>query len=185
MTAADSSRSATWSDSGGRHRRREPDRSRWSCCSACSSSTSSTRLPSTSWRPTSRHAFHLTDQSFGLIVIANLTLVLCFAVMVGHFGDRLPRTTLVVIGGILAGTFSFFTGIVGSVVLLVLVRLGNGVGQVVNDPIHTSLLSDYYPPANRPTVFADPPERGVSGGRRSDRPWPAWRQPWAAGGSPS
>ncbi|HVB92199.1 MAG TPA: MFS transporter [Acidimicrobiales bacterium] len=104
--------------------------------------------------PNVEQAFHLSDRNFGLIVIGNLTLVLCFAIVVGHYGDRLPRTRLVVIGGLLAGIFSFFTGVVGSVLLLVLMRLGNGVGQVVNDPIHNSLLSDYYPPPNRPTVFA-------------------------------
>jgi ABC-type branched-subunit amino acid transport system ATPase component/predicted MFS family arabinose efflux permease len=104
--------------------------------------------------PNIERAFHLSDRDFGLIVIANLTLVLCFAVAVGHYGDRLPRTRIVVAGGIVAGIFSFFTGIVGSLALLVLVRLGNGVGQVVNDPVHNSLLSDYYPPGKRPQIFA-------------------------------
>jgi ABC-type branched-subunit amino acid transport system ATPase component/predicted MFS family arabinose efflux permease len=104
--------------------------------------------------PDIEKAFHLTDRAFGLIVIANLTIVLLFAVMVGHYGDRLPRTRIVVLGGVLAGVFSCLTGVVGALALLVVVRLGNGVGQVVNDPVHNSLLADYYPPANRPTVFA-------------------------------
>ncbi|MHB1446188.1 MAG: MFS transporter [Acidimicrobiales bacterium] len=104
--------------------------------------------------PNIEHTFHLTDRAFGLIVLVNLSIVLVFSVYVGHVGDRLPRTRFVVAGGILAGVFSFFTGIVGSLVLLILVRLGNGVGQLVNDPIHNSLLSDYYPPESRPSVFA-------------------------------
>src|SRR5207244_607185 len=62
---------------------------------------------------------------------------------------------IVVAGALVAGTFSFFTGLVApSVLLLVLVRIGNGFGLLVNDPIHRSLLSDYYEPSARPTVFA-------------------------------
>jgi ABC-type branched-subunit amino acid transport system ATPase component/predicted MFS family arabinose efflux permease len=104
--------------------------------------------------PNIEKAFHLTDRGFGLIVLVNLTIVLLFGILVGHYGDRLPRSRIVVAGGILAGVFSFLTGAVGSLLLLVLVRLGNGVGQVVNEPVHRSLLSDYYRPANRPAVFA-------------------------------
>lgn len=104
--------------------------------------------------PNIEHHFGLSDTQFGLIVIVNLTVVLALAIPVGHYGDRLPRTKLVVIGGILAGVFSFLTGIVGALTLFVLVRLGNGVGQLVNDPIHNSLLSDYFPPEDRPAVFA-------------------------------
>jgi ABC-type branched-subunit amino acid transport system ATPase component/predicted MFS family arabinose efflux permease len=104
--------------------------------------------------PDIEKSFHLTDKAFGLIVVSNLTLVLLFAVGLGHFGDRLRRSRIVVIGGVLAGVFSFFTGVVGSLSLLVLVRLGNGIGQVVNEPVHRSLLSDYYPPHTRPAVFA-------------------------------
>ena len=104
--------------------------------------------------PDIEKSFHLTDKAFGLIVVSNLTLVLLFAVGLGHFGDRLRRTRIVVIGGVLAGVFSFFTGVVGSLALLVLVRLGNGAGQVVNEPVHRSLLSDYYPPENRPGIYA-------------------------------
>jgi ABC-type branched-subunit amino acid transport system ATPase component/predicted MFS family arabinose efflux permease len=104
--------------------------------------------------PNIEKAFHLTDRGFGLIVLVNLTIVLLFGILVGHYGDRLPRSRIVVAGGILAGVFSFLTGAVGSLLLLVLVRLGNGIGQVVNEPVHRSLLSDYYRPANRPAVFA-------------------------------
>src|SRR5262249_7445463 len=57
-------------------------------------------------------------------------------------------------GAVVAGTFSFLTGVVTSVTLLVLMRIGNGVGQLVNDPIHKSLLTDYYPPHARPRVFS-------------------------------
>jgi MFS family permease len=104
--------------------------------------------------PKIRHAFHLSVQGFGGVVAANLIIVLAAAIPLGYFGDRLPRRTIVVAGAAVAGTFSFLTGLAPTVLLLVLVRIGNGFGVVVNDPIHRSLLSDYYLPESRPTVFA-------------------------------
>ena len=104
--------------------------------------------------PTIERAFGLSDKQYGLLVLVNLSFVLLLAIPVGFLGDRLPRTKLVVAGGILAGVFSFFTGVVGTVALLVVMRIGNGVGQLINDPIHNSLLADYHDAAHRPRVYA-------------------------------
>ena len=104
--------------------------------------------------PDIKHHFALSNQDFLLLIAANLNIVLLLAIPLGFYGDRLPRRTLVVVGAIVAGVFSFGTGLAGSVLLLALIRIGNGVGVLVNDPIHRSLLSDYYPPEARPTVFA-------------------------------
>src|SRR3954447_613115 len=103
--------------------------------------------------PNIRNAFGLSFTEFGLLVVANLTIVLLAAVPMGHYGDRLPRRKFVVAGAILAGICSFFTGLVSVLGLLVIVRLGNGIGRLVNDPIHSSLLADYYKPEDRPRVF--------------------------------
>src|SRR4051812_35231295 len=104
--------------------------------------------------PNIKKSFGLTDREFALVVVVNLGIVLLFAVPVGHWGDRLKRVLLVVIGAIIAGVFSFLTGVVTTMALLVVVRIGNGVGRLANDPIHTSLLSDYYRPYDRPRVFS-------------------------------
>src|SRR3954451_20001315 len=104
--------------------------------------------------PNIKRSFDLTDQEFALVVVVNLGIVLVLAVPVGHWGDRVKRVALVVVGAIVAGAFSFFTGVVTTLGLLIVVRLGNGIGRLVNDPIHTSLLTDYYKPFDRPPVFA-------------------------------
>jgi branched-chain amino acid transport system ATP-binding protein len=104
--------------------------------------------------PEIERAFHLTDAKFATLVILNVSIVLLAAIPVGYLGDRLPRRTLVVVGGMVAGIFSFATGIATSVAMLTFARLFNGFGLLVNDPIHTSLLTDYYEPEKRPTVFA-------------------------------
>jgi ABC-type branched-subunit amino acid transport system ATPase component/predicted MFS family arabinose efflux permease len=104
--------------------------------------------------PDIEKAFHLTDSRFGTIVILNLSVVLLFSVFVGYYGDRLPRTKLVVGGALIAGAFSFGTGLATATWMLILIRIANGVGVLVNDPIHRSLLGDYYKPEDRPRVYA-------------------------------
>src|SRR3989440_12496590 len=69
--------------------------------------------------PDIEKAFHLTDQKFVSIVVLNVSLVLLLAIPVSYLADRIRRTPLVVLSGVLAGLFSFATGIVGSVGLLV------------------------------------------------------------------
>jgi branched-chain amino acid transport system ATP-binding protein len=104
--------------------------------------------------PNIQAAFHLSDRAFGLLVIGNLSVVLAAAAPLGYYGDRLPRVRLVTIGAVLAGLFSFLTGVAGTVAVLAAYRLGNGVGRLVNDPIHSSLLADYYRPEDRGGVYA-------------------------------
>ncbi|MBV8958017.1 MAG: MFS transporter [Actinobacteria bacterium] len=105
--------------------------------------------------PNIEKAFHLTDQKFVALVVANVSLLILLAIPVGYLGDRVKRTGLVVLSGVLAGVFSLGTGLVGSVALLTLMRFGNGLGLLANIPIHNSLLTDYYPPETRGAVFAD------------------------------
>jgi len=105
--------------------------------------------------PDIEKSFHLTDQKFVGLVVLNVGLLVLLAVPVGYLADRMPRTPLVVLSGMLAGVFSFATGIVGTAGLLLVVRFGNGLGLIANIPIHNSLLADYYPPETRPAVYAD------------------------------
>src|SRR5205085_397184 len=103
--------------------------------------------------PNIRDAYHLTTAAFGLIVVLNLTVILLLAVPVGFYGDRLPRRKLVIAGAIIAGAFSFATGLAPVLFLLIVFRFGNGIGRLLNDTIHTSMLADYYKPIDRPRVF--------------------------------
>ena len=105
--------------------------------------------------PDIKRSFDLTDEKFIGLVIINVSLVVLLAVPVGYLADRVSRVRLVVISGILAGSFSLLTGLATSVAMLTFARFGNGVGVLANVPIHNSLLSDYYTPNTRPSVFAN------------------------------
>lgn len=108
--------------------------------------------------PEIQKTFHLTDERFISLIIVNVSVTALLAVPLGYYADRMSRRKIVLFSGVLAGSFSLFTGFVGlgtSVGLLTLARLGNGLGLLANGPIHNSMLSDYYSPEARPTVFAN------------------------------
>jgi branched-chain amino acid transport system ATP-binding protein len=104
--------------------------------------------------PDIQRSFGLSDQAVSLLVIGNLSLLLLLAIPLSHFADRLPRRTFAVVLGLAAAGFSFLTGVVGTVLLLWLVRLGNGIGVSSNTTIHNSLLADYYPAEQRGQVYS-------------------------------
>ncbi len=105
--------------------------------------------------PEIQRAFHLSDVGIGSIVIFNTSIVLLIAIPLGHYADRLPRRLFVIFGALVAGIFSFLTGIVGIVVaLLFIVRVGNGIGLTINSSVHPSLLADYYNPEDWTSVFS-------------------------------
>lgn len=108
--------------------------------------------------PEIQKSFGLSDNEFIRLIIVNVTVTVLLAVPLGYWADRISRKKLVVASGILAGSFSLMTGVVGlgtSVGLLTFARFGNGLGLLANGPVHNSMLSDYYTPDARPTVFAN------------------------------
>ncbi len=103
--------------------------------------------------PEIRDAFNLGNQGiFGIIGLVGV-FALGGQVLIGYYADRFSRVKIAILGGILWGTFTLATGLVPTVVLLVIFRSLSAVGRAVNDPTHNSLLSDYYPPEARTGVF--------------------------------
>jgi len=103
--------------------------------------------------PEIKEYFGLNDNKFGLLIAVNAVVVLGLAVPLGYLGDRLRRVRVAVIGAVLAGVCTVGTGLAPVIGLLVLFRLGNGSGRLVNTSIHNSILSDTYTPASRPKVL--------------------------------
>jgi ABC-type branched-subunit amino acid transport system ATPase component len=104
--------------------------------------------------PDIQKTFDLSDTGLAVIAILNLTVVLAAGVPIGFYADRLPRRSFVWFGAIIAGVFSFLTGVVGILALFIMVRLANGVGLLMNTSVHPSLLSDYYKPQDWPGVLS-------------------------------
>jgi ABC-type branched-subunit amino acid transport system ATPase component/MFS family permease len=103
--------------------------------------------------PEIKKYFGLNDNRFGLLIAVNAVVVLALAVPLGYLGDRLRRVRVAVIGAVIAGICTVGTGLAPMVWVLVVFRLGNGAGRLVNTSIHNSLLSDTYAPDTRPKVL--------------------------------
>ena len=106
--------------------------------------------------PEIRDDLGLTDG--GIIFISALVSVfVLFAVMpLTYLADRFNRVRLVFFAALGWMSMSILTGLsgwAGLVFLLVIARMGSGLGRTVNDPVHASLLTDYYEPAVQPRVF--------------------------------
>ncbi|MFZ6002686.1 MAG: MFS transporter [Actinomycetota bacterium] len=103
--------------------------------------------------PEIRDAFDLTDASLSSLRAIAGVLTLFAALPLGILADRTKRVRISVIAGFLWGICAMLTGFVGAVFLLFLVRLGSGLGRIINEVVHPSLLADYYPREAHPRVF--------------------------------
>jgi ABC-type branched-subunit amino acid transport system ATPase component/predicted MFS family arabinose efflux permease len=100
-----------------------------------------------------RDAFDLSDE--GILQVAGFAGIatLLLSLPMGVLGDRMNRIRLAVGAAALWGTCAVLTGLVPTVWLLFIVRLGAGLGRIINEVVHPSLLSDLYPREAHPRVF--------------------------------
>ena len=104
--------------------------------------------------PEIREAFGLSDS--GIVAVGSLAGVtaLLAALPIGVLADRVRRVRLAAAGAAAWGGFTILTALAPSTLVLTIARMGAGVGRIVNEPVHASLLTDYYPPSHHPRVFA-------------------------------
>ncbi|HUF33863.1 MAG TPA: MFS transporter [Acidimicrobiales bacterium] len=103
--------------------------------------------------PEIRDAFSLSDAGIGAIGVISSVVILLLALPIGVMGDRYNRVRVAGFAAVLWGVMSVLTGVVPTVALLFAVRLLSGVGRIINEVVHPSLLADYYRPQNHPRVF--------------------------------
>ena len=104
--------------------------------------------------PEIREAFGLSDGGIVAIgAVAGVTALIA-ALPIGVLADRVCRVRLAAAGAAAWAGFTLLTAIAPVVWVLVVARAGAGIGRIVNEPVHASLLSDCYPPPSHPRVFA-------------------------------
>lgn len=104
--------------------------------------------------PEIRDAFGLSNAGLTFVAAVSQLVPVAFVVFVGFAADRMDRRRLVVLSGLGAAVTSFLTGAAVAVWMLVILRMINGVGRLVTEPVHTSLLSDYYQADRRAEAFS-------------------------------
>jgi MFS transporter, Spinster family, sphingosine-1-phosphate transporter len=93
--------------------------------------------------------FHLSDAQIGLLGSAFLLVYAAAALPFGYWADRGVRRTVVGVGVAIWSVATLFTGFACSFVQLFLSRAVLGIGEASYYPAGTSLLSDYFPKAQR------------------------------------
>jgi branched-chain amino acid transport system ATP-binding protein len=91
----------------------------------------------------------------GILTLVSLALIaaLVLALPIGFYSDRGKRVPIAVGGAVAWGICSLFTGFAATLWMLGIARAGSGLGRAVNDPVHNSLLADYYDIPVRPRVY--------------------------------
>ena len=109
--------------------------------------------------PPIRDTFGISDATFTRITTVPGALLIMLIVPVGVLADRYRRTRLIAIAAAVWGTMTILTGLSGFIgggvlALLIIARFGSGIGRLMNEPVHASLLADYYEPSVHGRVYA-------------------------------
>jgi ABC-type branched-subunit amino acid transport system ATPase component/predicted MFS family arabinose efflux permease len=107
--------------------------------------------------PNIQETFDVSETTITSLTATTAALVIMLAVPVGVLADRFNRVRMTAIAGLLWGGFTILTGLsgfIGVLGLLFLARFGAGIGRLMNEPVHVSLLADYYPPVQHGKVFS-------------------------------
>ena len=103
--------------------------------------------------PEIRDDFGISNQTaLSLVALAALFAYL-LQPLIGYFGDRTARVRLAATGAGFWAGFSLLTGLAPVVAVLAFARVGAAIGRAVNEPVHNSLLADYYEPDVRTGVY--------------------------------
>jgi ABC-type branched-subunit amino acid transport system ATPase component len=104
--------------------------------------------------PNIASTFHLKTSTLLAINGASALLVLPLVIPYAVLADRGRRTTLVAAGAAIWAIFVGLTAFVVTTFQLALTRICTGIGQAAIEPVHGSLLADYYPVNSRSRVYA-------------------------------
>ena len=96
----------------------------------------------------------LTDSQLGRLVLAFGLAHALFAIPIGRVADRKPRKNILAICLVVWSGFTAFCGLVNSYTLLLLGRMGVGLGEAGVTPTTYSLVSDKFPLSRRATAIA-------------------------------
>ncbi|HET6951116.1 MAG TPA: MFS transporter [Acidimicrobiales bacterium] len=104
--------------------------------------------------PEIRDHFGLDTNGILTVVALSLVAAIILALPIGFYADRWRRVPIAATGASVWGAFSVLTSLATNLWVLGGARAGAGLGRAVNDPVHNSLLADYYDIPARPRVYA-------------------------------
>ena len=104
--------------------------------------------------PNIRDAFGMSNTGILSLVAVTALGALLMQMPIAIASDRGNRVAIALGGAVVWGAFSVLTGAATAIWVLVIARMGTGIGRAVVDPTHNALLSDYFAVDKRPAVFS-------------------------------
>jgi MFS family permease len=101
-----------------------------------------------------RREFHLNDTQLGVMTTVFTVLYAIVGVPLGRLADTRSRKKLLALGMVVWSFLTAGAGLVASFSMLVVTRLGVGVGEAVCAPAGTSWIGDLFPAAKRSRALA-------------------------------
>lgn len=104
--------------------------------------------------PNVRDAFGMSNT--GILTLVGVTSLgaLLMQMPIAIAADRGNRIAIALAGAAAWGVFSVMTGAATAIWMLLVARVGTGIGRATVDPTHNALLSDFYAVDKRPAVFS-------------------------------
>ncbi len=104
--------------------------------------------------PNIRDAFGMSNT--GVLTLVGVTALgaLAMQMPIAIASDRGNRVAITLVGASAWAVFSVMTGAATTIWMLLVARVGTGIGRAVVDPTHNALLSDWYAVDRRPAVFS-------------------------------
>jgi MFS family permease len=96
--------------------------------------------------PELQKTFHLSEAKLATISSLTAAVPILFSVPLGYLADRTNRVRLATIAALIWGGTAVITGLAPILLIFIVARLFGGVGLLINEPVHPSLLADWYPP---------------------------------------
>ena len=103
--------------------------------------------------PDIRDAFGLSNQGILGVVTAFSVVIVILGLPIAYQADKRSRVRMATGGAMVWSVFSVLTGLAPAIAILLLARIGSGLGRAVVEPTHNSLLADWYPPESRARVY--------------------------------
>jgi ABC-type branched-subunit amino acid transport system ATPase component/MFS family permease len=104
--------------------------------------------------PNIRDAFGMSNTGILSLVAFTALAALLMQMPIAIASDRGNRMAITLMGAVAWAVFSVMTGAATAIWMLVIARMGTGIGRAVVDPTHNALLSDFYAVDKRPSVFS-------------------------------
>ncbi len=107
--------------------------------------------------PNVRDTFNASEATITTLNSVAAVLVIMLIVPSGFLADRYNRIRMVLAAGAAWASMSVLSGAsgyIGALFVLFIARFGSGLGRVMNEPVHASLLADYYASQHHARVFS-------------------------------